>query len=185
MLLLLRNTKADECFCARLFFVNAVKCAHARNAEKTPSLFRIPIELQVTKRSRLLGNCTPRFTNPPKWSRQETLSIIQNKNHSLVTEEITKSTTNSENTPESSNSPLVASEPAAIKEIDNNDWLIPAIEKVGLKYIDKRTTGGNLWVIGDRKIVTIISELNKKGVHFRYRESGGMATKGRSAWWMK
>lgn len=121
---------------------------------------------------------------PNGLDKRRSLSI-QNNNHSLVTEEITKSTTNSENTPESSNSPLVASEPAAIKEIDNNDWLIPAIEKVGLKYIDKRTTGGNLWVIGDRKIVTIISELNKKGAHFRYRESGGMATKGRSAWWMK
>lgn len=124
------------------------------------------------------------LTLPNGLDKRRSLSI-QNKNHSLVTEEITKSTTNSENTPESPNSPLVTSEPTAIKEIDNDDWLIPAIEEVGLKYIDKRTTGGNLWVIGDRKIVTIISELNKKGAHFRYRESGGMATKGRSAWWMK
>lgn len=72
-----------------------------------------------------------------------------------------------------------------VGESDNDDWLIPAIEDAGLEYIDKRDSGGNLWVIGDRKIVMAISELNKQGASFKYRESGGKATKGRSAWWMK
>lgn len=72
-----------------------------------------------------------------------------------------------------------------VGESDNDDWLIPAIEDAGLEYIDKRDSGGNLWVIGDRKIVRAISELNKQGARFKYRESGGKATKGRSAWWMK
>lgn len=72
-----------------------------------------------------------------------------------------------------------------VGESDNDDWLIPAIEDAGLEYIDKRDSGGNLWVIGDRKIVMAISELNKQGASFKYRESGGKATKDRSAWWMK
>lgn len=72
-----------------------------------------------------------------------------------------------------------------VGESDNDDWLIPAIEDAGLEYIDKRDSGDNLWVIGDRKIVRAISELNKQGARFKYRESGGKATKGQSAWWMK
>lgn len=76
------------------------------------------------------------------------------------------------------------SEPTVLEESDNG-WLIPAIKAAGLECIDKRDTGGNLWVIGDRKIVMDISELNKQGASFKYRESGSKATKGRSAWWMK
>lgn len=49
------------------------------------------------------------------------------------------------------------------------------------EYIDKRDTGGNLWVISGRKIVTTISEFQKRGAHFKYREGGGKAIKGRSA----
>lgn len=56
-----------------------------------------------------------------------------------------------------------------VGESDNDDWLIPAIEDAGLEYIDKRDSGGNLWVIGDRKIVRAISELNKQGARFKYR----------------
>lgn len=76
-------------------------------------------------------------------------------------------------------------EPLISEEADIDDWLIPAIEAAGLEFVDKRDTGGNLWVIGSRKIVATISELNKRGASFNYRESGGKATKGRSAWWMK
>ena len=77
------------------------------------------------------------------------------------------------------------SESSMAEEVETDDWLIPAIEEAGLEFIDKRDTGGNLWVIGDRKIVMAISKLNKQGASFKYRESGGKATKGRSAWWMK
>lgn len=78
-----------------------------------------------------------------------------------------------------------APEPLISEEANNDDWLIPAIEAAGLEFVDKRDTGGNLWVIGSRKIVTTISELNKQGADFKYRESGGKVTKGKSAWWMK
>ena len=87
--------------------------------------------------------------------------------------------------PENPNGYSAISEAVDIEEAANDDWLISAIEAAGLEFIDKRDTGGNLWVIGDRKIVMAISELNKQGASFKYRESGGKATKGRSAWWMK
>lgn len=72
-----------------------------------------------------------------------------------------------------------------VEEARNDDWIIQAIEDADLEYIDKRDSGGNLWIIGDRKIVKAISGLNKQEASFKYRESGGKATKGRSAWWMK
>lgn len=77
------------------------------------------------------------------------------------------------------------SDSSVVEEAESDDWLIPAIEDAGLEYIDRRDSGGNLWVIGDRKIVMAVSKLNKQGASFKYRESGGKATKGRSAWWMK
>lgn len=87
--------------------------------------------------------------------------------------------------PENPNGPSATSEYPMAEEASNDDWLIPAIKAAGLEFFDKRDTGGNLWVIGNRKIVMAISELNKQGATFRYREGGGKATKGRSAWWMK
>lgn len=71
------------------------------------------------------------------------------------------------------------------KESESGDWLIPAIKAAGLPYIDKRSSGGNLWVVGGREIVRTIGELNSRGARFKYRESGGRATKGKSAWWTK
>lgn len=82
-------------------------------------------------------------------------------------------------------SPSSILEESNLVGISNEDWLISAIENAGLEYVDKRGTGGNLWVIGDRSIVKTMGDFQKRGAHFKYRESGGKATKGRSAWWMK
>lgn len=113
--------------------------------------------------------------------------VAQNEGASTVDEEIAESTISNEkeDVPKIPNDPSATSEAKGIEEANNDDWLIPAIEAAGLEFIDKRDTGGNLWVIGDRKIVMAISELNKQGASFKYRESGGKATKGQSAWWMK
>lgn len=70
-------------------------------------------------------------------------------------------------------------------DMENDDWIIPAIESAGLDYVDMRHSGGNLWVIGGREIVRPIGELQKQGAHFKYRKGGGKATKGRDAWWIK
>ena len=86
---------------------------------------------------------------------------------------------------ENPSDPSATSEVEDVDEAADDGWLIPAIEAAGLEFIDKRDTGGNLWVIGDRKIVMVISGLNEQGASFKYREGGGKATKGRSAWWMK
>ena len=50
--------------------------------------------------------------------------------------------------------------------IEGNEWVVSAIETAGLQYVDKRDTGGNLWVLGGREIVIKISELHKQGANF-------------------
>lgn len=111
----------------------------------------------------------------------------QDEDASGVDEEVTETIINDEKEDISENlsDPSATSEVEDAEETTNDDWLIPAIKDAGLEYIDKRDSGGNLWVIGDRKIVMAVSELNKQGASFKYRESGCKATKGRSAWWMK
>lgn len=111
----------------------------------------------------------------------------QDEDASTIDEEITENAISNENddAPENPSGYSTTSKAVDIEEAANDDWLIPAIEAAGLEFIDKRNTGGNLWVIGDRKIVIAISKLNKQGASFKYRESGSKATKGRSAWWMK
>lgn len=74
-------------------------------------------------------------------------------------------------------------DPSSDQDVD--DWLIAALEDAGLNYIDKRGTGGNLWVIGGRELVKTIDALQKRGAHFKYRKGGGKATGGTDAWWVK
>ena len=74
-------------------------------------------------------------------------------------------------------------DPSSDQDVD--DWLIAALEDAGLNYIDKRGTGGNLWVIGGRELVKTIDAFQKRGAHFKYRKGGGKATGGTDAWWVK
>lgn len=74
-------------------------------------------------------------------------------------------------------------DPSSDQDVD--DWIIAALEDAGLNYIDKRGTGGNLWVIGGRELVKTIDALQKRGAHFKYRKGGGKATGGTDAWWVK
>lgn len=66
-----------------------------------------------------------------------------------------------------------------------DDWLITTLEDAGLNYIDKRSVGGSLWIIGGRELVKTIDALQKRGAHFKYRKGGGKATGGKDAWWVK
>lgn len=64
------------------------------------------------------------------------------------------------------------------------DWILEAVIEAGLEYADKRESGGNLWVIGDKSIQGFMRTLEKKGAKFIYKASGGKATKKRPAWFI-
>ena len=64
------------------------------------------------------------------------------------------------------------------------DWILDEIKKAGLEYSDKRSSGGNLWVIGDKSIQATMHALEKRGAKFTYKANGGKATKRRPAWFI-
>lgn len=64
------------------------------------------------------------------------------------------------------------------------DWVIEALERKGLVYVDKRSNGGCLWVYGEDEIAGQLRELERRGARFTRSYKGGKATKGQPAWWM-
>lgn len=60
------------------------------------------------------------------------------------------------------------------------------LEAQGYEVIDKRSVNGNLWIIGDKSIESIIKETkNKFGALWTYSPAGGMVTKRKPAWYTK
>ena len=64
------------------------------------------------------------------------------------------------------------------------DWLLEAIVDAGLEYVDKRKSGGALWVEGDTSLKTFMRELGRRGAKFTYKVEGGKATGKRPAWYI-
>ncbi len=64
--------------------------------------------------------------------------------------------------------------------------IIAMIEAEGIEYVDKRSSGGALWIIGDVKHLKKFTEKCKNmGIQFTFKPSGGRATNNRDAWWTK
>jgi predicted nucleic acid-binding Zn-ribbon protein len=56
----------------------------------------------------------------------------------------------------------------------------------GLEVIDKRASGGKLWVLGDAaQLQPVITALQGQGVEFGFAPKGGRATGGRAAWFTR
>lgn len=67
---------------------------------------------------------------------------------------------------------------------DDSDWILGTIIDEGLEFVDKRDSGGNLWVIGGESLKGLMHTLEKRGARFTYKAEGGRATKGRHAWYI-
>ena len=65
------------------------------------------------------------------------------------------------------------------------DWIVDALDDMGLKYIDKRGNQGCLWVYGANKLSPRMKELADRGATFKLSLGGGRATGGKSAWWLR
>ena len=92
-----------------------------------------------------------------------------------------------------STSSHMSTEPTAIAPIDpsvkrsgrdDGDWIIEAVESEGIEFVDKRSSGGNLWVIGGKSIQGLMRLLEKHGAKFTYKENGGKATEHQPAWYI-
>ena len=74
--------------------------------------------------------------------------------------------------------------PAARSQSSDDDWILDAIMSEGLEFADKRASGGNLWVIGDKSEQGFMRTLEKRGAKFVYKEAGGKATNHQPAWYI-
>jgi len=75
---------------------------------------------------------------------------------------------------------LFCKETSSVKPKDD---LIEALKSLNVSYIDNRPKKGVLWVLGGTEIQSIIDRLSSMGYVFHFKECGGKATKGQSAWW--
>ena len=65
------------------------------------------------------------------------------------------------------------------------DYIVQVLEDLNVPYVDHRNNNGCLWIIGDRGLSSIFESFYEYSVVFHYKEDGGRATKGESAWWTK
>ena len=75
--------------------------------------------------------------------------------------------------------------PLLNKKSDTND-AISLIKAAEIEYIDKRSKGGALWIIGNRdELAKFVKKCHEIGVYFTFKAGGGKATKNRDGWWTK
>ena len=63
--------------------------------------------------------------------------------------------------------------------------LIWRLSSFGLTTVDKRPSGGALWVIGGQELKPKLKAFVNDEIRFNFAPKGGQATKGRPAWWTK
>lgn len=69
-------------------------------------------------------------------------------------------------------------------EATSEDPVIKLIQSFGFEYIDKRSSGGSLWIVaGEKEGKALIDECKKLGVSFSFTARGGRASKKRPAWY--
>ena len=71
------------------------------------------------------------------------------------------------------------------KRVNTSSNIIDFLKRRDVHFVDKRSNGGALWLIGGSELKPIISEAEKLGLHFRFKKEGGKATKGAPGWWGK
>lgn len=76
--------------------------------------------------------------------------------------------------------------PALLNKKSASNNVIALIKAAGIEYIDKRSKGGALWIIGNRdELADLVKKCYKIGVCFTFKAGGGKATKNRDGWWAK
>jgi very-short-patch-repair endonuclease len=63
--------------------------------------------------------------------------------------------------------------------------ILALLTEKGLKAIDKRASGGALWVLGGIELTELIAGFKDKGFKFTFSPNGGRATLATAGWWAK
>ncbi len=64
-----------------------------------------------------------------------------------------------------------------------DNTLVSYLRDKGLEIVDKRSSGGCLWVVGGPELRVLMQLLKERGINFQFASKGGQATKKRPAWW--
>jgi hypothetical protein len=70
-------------------------------------------------------------------------------------------------------------------EPSTGDELLDLLAAQSVEVVDKRSTGGALWVVGGPELAELMDRLAARGFRFSYSKDGGRASKHRPAWWIK
>jgi hypothetical protein len=63
--------------------------------------------------------------------------------------------------------------------------LVDRLRARGLEVIDKRPSGGVLWVVGGPELKSVLQQFERGGARFTFASGGGQVTKKRPAWWTR
>ena len=65
------------------------------------------------------------------------------------------------------------------------DPVIDDIEYYGFDYVDERSSGGALWIVGGDELQEFVEEWRERLVNFEYAERGCAAVRWKPSWWTK
>lgn len=65
------------------------------------------------------------------------------------------------------------------------DDILKLLKQHHVRYIDKRASGGAIWIIGGHELDSLVMDAKSLGFTFRYKPDGGKATKNEPGWWAK
>lgn len=57
-----------------------------------------------------------------------------------------------------------------------SDDILDLLNKHHVRYIDKRDSGGSLWILGGHELDSLVAEAKDMGFTFHYKPEGGKAT---------
>ncbi|MCK9390120.1 MAG: hypothetical protein M0Q01_00965 [Syntrophales bacterium] len=80
-------------------------------------------------------------------------------------------------------SPVLTTQTTALN-VEKPD-VVQLIERHNLEHVDKRDSGGALWVIGGRELSPTMLNLRDSGFPFTFKVGGGRSSDYRDAWWHK
>ncbi len=63
--------------------------------------------------------------------------------------------------------------------------LVRRLSSLGLTIVDKRLSGGVLWVVGGQNLKPKLDAFQQEGIRFTFAPSGGQATSRRPSWWTR
>lgn len=67
----------------------------------------------------------------------------------------------------------------------NGDAVLALLKSASFEYIDKRGSGGSLWIVGDETLEAQIRDIEALGLTASYSPTGGRATDNRPAWYLR